>query len=575
MKLKLVLFALLFLLCQHFVFPQVNADVSNISSVYVGRYDLRPDVVFEVKKDGNLLTLLPSFWGSAIILDSIGKDKFESLLHPQTKFEFKRDSNGIITEVVSTGNREIEGVARKLPKKEYKVVELLLNGRGKEAKAKLEHPSEEISSERIVRLGFNMLRFRPSKAQGTRDFLSAFASKYPKSVDLQQLLGLASLMIDDRQTALNSFRKAFELNPEDAMSSSAVRLLDPENAAPAPKQSWKIPFDIDQLFHPPSQSEIERVLEDWKERHLAEKNSEVVHEESSESDGFLIRVIRHSVNGRIHYGAVLVPKGSKSRTLPIVLELHGVDARYSPFDVRKAKVPKILGEDGPQAIVAIPSFRGNTLVVGDKTFVSDGSPRDAWDGAADDAIAFLNTVIRKQPEADPARISAFGKSRGGTVAMLVGVRDKRIGSVVNWAGPSGWFSEMGTYGWSLKQQVQWGLWEKWEPGRGWGSASQFIDWFLAESVETQEGSIKEIRHRILASSPIYFLERLPSAEFHYGLNDGGVPIANAYALQNVLSARNKSAPEFTIHIHNNAGHDQPYPRAYDLSREFIREQLTR
>ncbi|NNE98650.1 MAG: hypothetical protein HKN25_06485 [Pyrinomonadaceae bacterium] len=289
---------------------------------------------------------------------------------------------------------------------------------------------------------------------------------------------------------------------------------------------------------------------------------------------YQIRVFSHTVQNRKHYGAVLVPEGANRGNSPVVLELHGVNARYSPFDIAKVKTPRLFGDNRSNPIIAVPSFRGNTLVLEDKTFVSEGSPADAWDGAADDAIAFLNLVTSKVTEADAGRISAFGKSRGGTVALLVGVRDKRIRSVVNWAGPSGWFSNMGTFGWSLKEQVRWGLWEKWKPGRGWGSASQFIDWFLTDSIRSQKGSLKIVRHKILASSPLYFLDSLPAAQFHYGLNDGGVPVANAKALKKVLKARENTASKTSFHIHKNAGHDQPYPKAYRLSRDFMIEQFS-
>ena len=190
-------------------------------------------------------------------------------------------------------------------------------------------------------------------------------------------------------------------------------------------------------------------------------------------------------------------------------------------------------------------------------------------------IAFLNVVLDKVPESDPARISAFGKSRGGTVAMLVGIRDNRIGSIVNWAGPSGWFSNMGTYGWSLQEQVQWALWERWPAGRGWGSASQFIDWFLEESISSKKPNLPTVRHHILASSPLYFLERLPAAQMHYGIEDGSVPILNAEAIQRFLPSGSSSNKDVEIYKHQNTGHDQPYPKAYQLTNEFLTHNFSK
>ncbi|NNE97757.1 MAG: hypothetical protein HKN25_01920, partial [Pyrinomonadaceae bacterium] len=461
---------ILFFLLSCAVFAQSQTSLDLKQTDYIGRYNLKPDLVLEVTQDGEHLKLLPSFWGSAIVFNPIGKDKFESLLRPRMKFEFKRDPKGQVVELVSTGNRELNGVARRLPRGDSKAVEFLLAGKAGKAKAKLDQPSEKVSEARIVKLGFNLLRFRPSQAKCALEFLSSFESQYPNSADLQQLIGLASLMSKNRQNALNAFRKAAAIEPGDSMSASAIRLLDPNKAAPTPKDSWKLPFDIDKLFEQPSEEEIEKVRADWKNRDLRTKDVTVEHKSEMQLGGrkYQIRVFSHTVQNRKHYGAVLVPDGAKRGNSPVVLELHGVNARYSPFDIAKVKTPRLFGENRSHPIIAVPSFRGNTLVLEDKTFVSEGSPADAWDGAADDAIAFLNLITSKVPEADTGRISAFGKSRGGTVALLVGVRDKRIRSVVNWAGPSGWFSNMGTFGWSLKEQVRWGLWEKWKPGRGWG-----------------------------------------------------------------------------------------------------------
>ncbi len=553
---------------------QVN-NTSGKWSEYVGRYSLKPDLVLNVKTDGELLTLLPSFWGSAQILDPIQKDSFVSLLHPRMQFKFNRDSTGKVISLTSSGNNEINGTAQKLPSGEYLAVELLLSGDSPAAIAKLKTNEEMINENRLVHLGFQLISNYPSRASSAVSFLSAFESKYPRSADLQQVIGLGSMLAKDRKRARSAFQKAFLIDPTDRLSQSVLRILDPENATPPPKEAWKLPFDLNKLFEIPSSTEITDVRRDWQGRDLSVKSVEKVEERSVKLDGcdYVLRIIKHDVQGRNHYGAVLIPKSATLGSSPVVLELHGVDSRYSPFKVRKAKMPKILRENREHVIIAIPSFQGNTLIVEEQSYISEGSAARAWDGAADDAIAFLNVVISTIPEVDSTRISTFGKSRGGTVAMLLGIRDKRIGCVINWAGPSGWFSHMGTFGFTLQEQVQWGLWERWSPGRGWGSASQFIDWFLRESIDTGKPKLSKIRHQILASSPIYFLNSLPVAQLQYGIEDGGVPIANAKALKKALEFRDKSAPVFELHMHENTGHDQPYPRAFELSRQFLHKQF--
>ena len=576
-KLGIGIFGLTTILCSCISSNKNKEEVPNKFSEYIGRYALKTDLVFEVKEESGLLTLLPSFWGSTQILDSIDKDTYESLLHPRMKFEFKRDSTGKINSLISTGYNPIAGTAHKLHHDEYKAVEFLLKGKLNKSLAKLNDPNEKLSEERVVNLGFNLIRFRRSKAQIAFDFVSEFISKYPNSVDLYQIKGLASLLLNDRENAILAFQEAFQIDSTNSMNISALRLLNAQNQSPIPENAWKLPYSIDDLFKEPIQNEIEDVRNDWKNRDLSTKKYKLEKEQQIEFDGHLynLQILSHEVHGKKHFGAVLIPKGAKLRSSPIVLELHGVDSRYSPFNLEKAKMLKILKENRLKTIIAIPSFRGNSLTIGDQKYTSEGSPKDAWDGAADDAIAFLNVIIDQVPESDPTRISVFGKSRGGTVAMLVGVRDSRIGSVINWAGPSGWFSKMGTFGWSLQEQVQWALWERWPPGRGWGIGSQFIDWFLLESINSEKSNLRTVRHNILSSSPIYFLESLPSAQMHYGVEDGSVPILNAEALQNALNSQNRSNNKFKIYKHENTRHDQPYPKAYQLTHEFLLNNLSK
>ena len=112
------------------------------------------------------------------------------------------------------------------------------------------------------------------------------------------------------------------------------------------------------------------------------------------------------------------------------------------------------------------------------------------------------------------------------------------------------------------------------PGNGWGSESQFIEQFLEKSIKFSKPSLSEVRHKIIASSPLYFLDGLPIAQLQYGIEDGSVPISNATELQQYLQLRDKSKPSFEIYIHKNTGHDLPYPTAYDLSQNFLNERFS-
>ncbi len=539
---------------------------------YIGRYAVKTDLILDVTEKEGLLTLLPSFWGSAQILDSIGPDKFASLLHPRMQFEFSRDSLGKIVSLTSSGNRELNGTAKRLAPDERQVVELLLAKDTQGAIQKIKSDTSAISEGRISRLGFQSISNYPSRAASTVSFVAAFENDYPQSVDIQQLIGLGSMLANDRDKARNAFRKAYSLDSTQNLNIAALRFLDPENASPPPEDSWKVSFSMDELFASPTEYEIAAVKKEWAGRDLSVKNVERVHERSLEIDGckYTLQILQHEIAGSKHYGAVFIPEGTQPGSSPVVLDLHGVDPNYSPFNVMKAKTSKILGKNEQKMILALPAFRGYQLILEDQEYVSEGSPRNAWDGATDDALAFLNVVLDQIPEANPSKIAVFGKSRGGTVALLAGVRDDRIKCAVNWAGPASWYEHMGTYGFTLREQIEWGLWTK---GRGWGSSDQFIEWFLEEHIETGSPDLKTIRHQILASSPLYFLDQLPTAQFHYGREDRSVPYANAVAIKETLGQKDSPSSKYVLFGHENTGHDQPYPKAFQLTKAFLEEEL--
>ena len=63
--------------------------------------------------------------------------------------------------------------------------------------------------------------------------------------------------------------------------------------------------------------------------------------------------------------------------------------------------------------------------------------------------------------------------------------------------------------------------------------SQFLDWF----VRGREAlPLTELRRRTAAASPLYFAERLPPFQIHQGDADLAVPVRNATALRDRVSA---------------------------------------
>jgi hypothetical protein len=280
-----------------------------------------------------------------------------------------------------------------------------------------------------------------------------------------------------------------------------------------------------------------------------------------------VRVLAHTVHGSRHYGAVIVPEG-KPEKKGVILEAKGVSWDYFPLDINRGVLsPRILGSDQGRFVYLVPSFRRERMIVDGKEYTSEGDRTDSWDGATDDALAFLEAALTVTPEADTSQIAVFGKSRGGSVALLAGIRQPRIKRVVNWVGPVDWFEAMGTEGWSQQGLVKDGLRLRSKPN---GVAGQFIERFLAKAIRGERG-LKETRLHMIASSPLYFAGDLPKTQGHYGLKDGMVPVRNARELQKALAGRKDS--EVEIFLYEQSGHDLDNDLSVKRTRAFLMEMV--
>ena len=193
-------------------------------------------------------------------------------------------------------------------------------------------------------------------------------------------------------------------------------------------------------------------------------------------------------------------------------------------------------------------------------------------------LAFLNAALSVTLQADKNRIAVFGKSRGGTLAMLVGIRDKRIKQVVSWSGPVDWFELMGANGWPEKAIVADALLKRVEPQKDGG---QFVRTFLTRAI-SGERNLAQVRLHMIESSPLYFIDRLPALEAYYGIEDRMVPVRNGRALAKALQNRDLADRVF---YHADAGHDfdrtclsrikEIPPRAFgQLIRNYTDQLLT-
>ncbi|HUQ31630.1 MAG TPA: prolyl oligopeptidase family serine peptidase [Pyrinomonadaceae bacterium] len=538
---------------------------------FAGRYTDGEDYVvyFEVGKQG--LVIRPALWTAKQLLVPRGADHFVVVDRPEREASFHRDAQG---QVVGVTIRGFDGEERKLFRagRELLLVELLLSGKGREAaRAYLSKGVNDVN--RFVRLGERVLNGHPSMPDTVVGFLSEAASRFPDAAELHTLLGYAYVAAGDRNSAINSFQRAYTLQPtnKDALSGLARLNRLPPAASSSGVSRWTIPFSLNSVFEKPNAAEIRQVEADWRRRDLRPRDVKEVASGLIDLGGSkaTVRIVSHLVEGSRHFGAIIVPVGAKPGCCPIVIEAKGVSWNYFPLELEKLNAPRLMAKIQQRFIYVIPSFRGEVLNYAGTAYQSEGDRTDALDGATDDTIALLNVALQTTPEADGSRICAFGHSRGGTVALLTGIRDRRVSCVVEWAGPTDWFELMGTGGWTEQELYAEGLRTRAGPSETGG---QNIERFLLKAIRGEE-TLFAVRRRMLASSPLYFARRLPRVQLHYGEEDSSVPARNGRALAARLRLRTQTAPRFEAHFYPGAGHDTDRIVAPILTRQFLTESL--
>ena len=95
--------------------------------------------------------------------------------------------------------------------------------------------------------------------------------------------------------------------------------------------------DLDVLFAPPTAAEKQAILDEWATRDVSAQEVEVLAVDTvdlgQEKKG-IARVVRHSVGGVRHVGAIVVPEGATG-PLPVLVYGHGGDGgRYFAVSVQ-------------------------------------------------------------------------------------------------------------------------------------------------------------------------------------------------------------------------------------------------
>jgi dienelactone hydrolase len=250
-------------------------------------------------------------------------------------------------------------------------------------------------------------------------------------------------------------------------------------------------------FPQPTAAELAKVRKEWDERDLSAREVSLVEEDDTPE--YTIRIYRHAVGANTHYGAVTIPKNAAAGSTPVLINADGLDQSNPNISVEDQ-----LRGAGPilrDVVFLLPTFRGRNMLYRGASLQASGDFCDAYDGAADDAIAFLNVVADQVEEADMSRVMIRGGSRGGNTTLLVAARDPRIKIALAIAAPTD-FNR-------LEVRARYG--------------SQFECQFLTDK------SAQQSRLRILASSPLYFpaLANVAKVFIFHGESDSIVPVWNA------------------------------------------------
>jgi hypothetical protein len=535
---------------------------------YAGRYSDGQDyaVYFENTKYG--LTIKPVMWSAIQLLRQNAKDKFEVTDRTSRRADFTRDDSAKVTGVVITG---MDGEGLELVRTDGPPlpVELFLSGRTREAAAAYIKRGPEGNAKALETAG-QVLQRLPTQTANVVTFLTTIAPHFESDARFHSLLGTALVQAGNRRAGLTSFKLAYKLDQNDKETNSALARLGalPETAN---SEGWKLPFPIASVFAKPTTKEIKAVEADWAARNLdpAGVREEVNSIIKLGNWNARIRIISHLVHGSRHYGAIIYSENAGPRSCPVIVMAKGVSPTFFPLNLNDSSETTFMGDLSDRFVFVYPSFRGEVLNFRGRSFTSEGDRRNALDGATDDAIALLNVALQTTPAADPDRICAYGHSRGGNVALLAGIRDKRIDCVVDLAGPTDWFQLMGTSGWTEQELWTEALRTRAAPQEPGG---QNVERFLMKAIEGK-ADLTAVRHNMIASSPLYFPTRLPFTQLHYGIEDPFVPVRNGLELVAQLRRHNVPAARYETFFYPGQGHDTDRLAAPISARKFLARLL--
>jgi dienelactone hydrolase len=300
--------------------------------------------------------------------------------------------------------------------------------------------------------------------------------------------------------------------------------------------------DLDVLFAPPTQSEIDAIAADWASRSPTATDVVVERDTMIAVDGFdaRVRVVSHVVDGFRHVGAVIAADGIVGPA-PVMIYTHGGDEGVTLDDVI-AQLP-FLG-DASRFVWVVPSFRSESLRFAGATYTSQGSP-SPWDRDVDDALALLDVALEIEPAADEQNVALLGFSRGAGVGLLMGVRDPRLDRIVAFFGPTDFFDSF------VRDVVTEAL--RGNPRNLPGLS--YLDEAFLQPLSRGEKTMAEVRLELVRRSVVLYASDLPAVQLHHGTADDVVDVSQAQSLIAAMTALGRGEPDFQAYLYEGGTHN--------------------
>ncbi|MEO7455745.1 MAG: prolyl oligopeptidase family serine peptidase [Gemmatimonadaceae bacterium] len=479
----------------------------------------------EARESIDSVAVSPAEWGSIEFALRASADSFAVADRPHRTIVLLRNPEGRVISVRTTGFGIAPQFIRAPSRAPLLVERLLFERDADDIASAIRNQNGEPAARRLALTERIFSRF-PSRRATLLDAVHTFARRAPSD------------------TTLARMRDEFTFIARRGSASHA--------SSPMPSSAWNVPFTPNALLVPPSRAELDSAA-----RHVARRSRKPddVRELARESlvvgpDTFTVRIIsdrEHSDDGQAftHIGAIIVPLHPGAKCCGTIVDVKGTNPSYSPLTLEPGPSSlRLLGSAASSYVFVVPSIRGELLEAFGKEYHSEGNRVDGWDGGAEDALALLEAAATVVPQIDLSRVCTYGRSRGGTVALLAAERDGRIKCVVAISAPMDWFDAMWSGGGDKNIALDRALRSHAMPSDLNG---QFVERIVAP-VSRGEWTFADARREMILSSPLYGVKRLPPTLAIYGAEDTSVPVANAALFSAVLGRK-------SVLIMPMAGHD--------------------